>query len=31
LCSRCNTAIGSLKDNPATARAAADYLERAST
>jgi hypothetical protein len=28
LCNPCNTAIGLLKDNPATLRKAADYLER---
>ena len=28
ICSRCNTAIGMLRDNPAFARAVADYLER---
>lgn len=28
LCSRCNTAIGLLRDSPDTCRAAAEYLER---
>jgi hypothetical protein len=29
LCHHCNLALGSAKDNPATLRALADYLERA--
>jgi len=28
LCKECNFALGWMRDNPATARAAADYLER---